>query len=137
MSTFVDTSALLAVLDASDVAHKVADRIWRRLIESDERLVSTNYVLVETFALVQRRLGLPAVRVRRRAATMVGRQAAPRGGIRVATADSRDSRRKLERAISRFIAHWIENAEPFRWNRYPTHHPTKAAARFGYPDIRH
>lgn len=63
MSTFVDTSALLAVLDASDAAHKVADRTWRRLIESDEQLVSTNYVLVEAFALVQSRLGIPAVRV--------------------------------------------------------------------------
>lgn len=63
MSTFVDTSALLAVLDASDVAHGVADRTWRRLIEDDEYLVTTSYVVVETFALVQSRLGLPAVRV--------------------------------------------------------------------------
>lgn len=54
---------LLAVLDASDAAHRVADRTWRRLIESDEQLVSTNYVLVEAFALVQSRLGLSAVRV--------------------------------------------------------------------------
>lgn len=63
MTTFVDTSALLAVLDASDAAHSVADRTWRRLIERDEPLVTTSYVVVETFALVQSRLGLAAARV--------------------------------------------------------------------------
>ena len=33
------------------------------LLERDERLVTTSYVLVETFALVQNRLGMEAVRV--------------------------------------------------------------------------
>ncbi len=63
MTVFVDTSALLAVLDADDEHHAEASRHWRRLIESDEPMVTTNYVLVETFAVVQRRLGMDAVRV--------------------------------------------------------------------------
>jgi predicted nucleic acid-binding protein len=48
------------VLDADEQAHARADRAWRRLVPEAE-LVSTNYVLLETFALVQSRLGLRAV----------------------------------------------------------------------------
>ncbi len=62
MSVFVDTSALLAVLDAGDLFHPQAAAGWEQLIEGDENLVSTSYVLVETFALSQRRLGIEAVR---------------------------------------------------------------------------
>ncbi len=62
MTVFVDTSALVAVLDAGDLFHPQASAAWRRLIEDDEDLVATNYVLVETFALSQRRLGMDAVR---------------------------------------------------------------------------
>jgi len=58
---FLDTSAILAVLDADDLHHAAADSIWQRLLASDEKLASTNYILVETFALVQRRLGMEAV----------------------------------------------------------------------------
>ena len=62
MSVFLDTSALFAVLDADDRYHAGADKVWRELIAGNEELVSTNYVLVETFALIQRRLGMAAVR---------------------------------------------------------------------------
>lgn len=61
MTVFVDTSALFAVLDADDGAHSQADGIWRRLLTQEEVLLTSNYVLVETFALVQRRLGMNAV----------------------------------------------------------------------------
>lgn len=62
MSVFVDTSAFLAVLDADDQFHQQARAIWERLLTGAEDLLCTNYVLVETVALVQRRLGLEAVR---------------------------------------------------------------------------
>lgn len=62
MSVFVDTSALLAVLDADDRYHARARGVWTDLIGRTQDLVSTNYVLVETFALVQHRLGMEAVR---------------------------------------------------------------------------
>lgn len=62
MSVFVDTSALLAVLDADDMNHQKAKDAWTDLISKEEVLVSTNYILVETFALVQHRLGIEAVR---------------------------------------------------------------------------
>lgn len=49
------------MVDADDLHHSRADATWKALLSSREKLVSTNYVLVETFALVQRRLGMEAV----------------------------------------------------------------------------
>ncbi len=63
MRCFVDTSALLAVLDRSDTSHSQAARLWRQLLgDNSNRLFTTNYVLLETVTLVQSRLGLPALR---------------------------------------------------------------------------
>jgi predicted nucleic acid-binding protein len=62
MTVFVDTSAFLAVLNAEDTNHSAAKQSWERLLSQDETLVCTNYVLIETFALLQNRLGMPAVR---------------------------------------------------------------------------
>jgi predicted nucleic acid-binding protein len=62
MSIFIDTSALLAVLDADDDHHKKAKNMWVKLISEEETIICTNYVLVETFALAQNRLGIEAVR---------------------------------------------------------------------------
>jgi len=62
LSTFVDTSALLAVVNAEDDNHTRAAKTWRSLVESSEPLVCTSYTLVELFALVQHRFGLPIVR---------------------------------------------------------------------------
>src|SRR5713101_5321315 len=59
----MDTSAFFAVLDADDANHAAAGRIWKDLIERREELVCSNYILIESFALLQRRLGLEAARV--------------------------------------------------------------------------
>ena len=54
MLTFLDTSALLALIDVADSDHhRVADVLRR----TDDDLVTHNYVVVETEALVRRRLG--------------------------------------------------------------------------------
>ena len=63
MSVFIDTSAFLAVLDADDAHHSQASEIWHNLITQEETLVCSNYVLVESFALIQNRLGMAAVNV--------------------------------------------------------------------------
>jgi len=63
MNVFVDTSALLAVLDADDANHKAARLFWENIIAAGDTLVSHNYVLVETSALALRKLGLEALRV--------------------------------------------------------------------------
>ena len=63
MNVFVDTSALLAVLDRSDERHPAARRIWTDAIEANHTLVCHNYILVETSAVLARRIGMDAVRV--------------------------------------------------------------------------
>ena len=59
---FVDTSALYAALDRDDQNHPLAKSTWSSLLQADDALVVTNYVVVETTALVQHRLGMEAVR---------------------------------------------------------------------------
>ena len=61
---FVDTSAFYAILDKDDRAHASARQAWTALLSADESapLVTSNYVLVESFALTKARLGLDAVR---------------------------------------------------------------------------
>lgn len=60
--TFVDTSAIYAVLDRGDANHEAARTCWFTLLESSGPLFTTNYVVVESCALAQSRLGLDAVR---------------------------------------------------------------------------
>ncbi|MBT4502003.1 MAG: type II toxin-antitoxin system VapC family toxin [Gemmatimonadetes bacterium] len=62
MSVFVDTSAFLAILDTDDEEHAAAKRIWEHLIATHQAMVCSSYILAETVALVQRRLGVEAVR---------------------------------------------------------------------------
>ncbi len=62
MRIFVDTSGLLAVLDASDRWHPATRQTWDELLTTGAELVTTSYVLVELYALAQRRLGMEAVR---------------------------------------------------------------------------
>ena len=65
-AVFVDTSALYAVLDADDAHHPAARAGWDRLLDAladtTAEAVTHGSVVVETSALVQRRLGLPALR---------------------------------------------------------------------------
>lgn len=63
MKVFLDTSALFAVLDRDDANHPKAKRLWADILDSeDNTLITTNYIVVESFALVQNRLGLEAAR---------------------------------------------------------------------------
>jgi predicted nucleic acid-binding protein len=62
VSVFVDTSAFFAVLDAGDANHGAARTAWDRLLAEREDLHTTNYVIVESSALLQSRLGLEALR---------------------------------------------------------------------------
>jgi len=63
MNIFVDTSAFLAVLDESDTHHRTAKPFWTKIINGGDVLLSHNYILVETSALISRQLGMEAVRV--------------------------------------------------------------------------
>ena len=62
MSIFADTSGLYAVFDKNDRYHADAAQKWRALLATDEAMVTTNYVVGETIALLQRRIGFEASR---------------------------------------------------------------------------
>jgi len=62
MRIFVDTSAFYALLDMDDVNHNRAKKTWSQILNPENTFVSSNYVLVESFALLQSRLGVSAVR---------------------------------------------------------------------------
>ncbi len=58
---FVDTSALFALLATEDLQNKAAASVWKEIVERQDYLVTNNYVLVESIALTQSRLGLEFV----------------------------------------------------------------------------
>ncbi len=62
MRTFIDTSAFFALLDKNDAYHSPAKKAWQEMLQEDRTLLTSNYILVECFALIQNRLGLGAVR---------------------------------------------------------------------------
>ncbi len=57
---FVDTSAFYALMDRSDKNYEKAAGIWKYFLEKDLDLTTSNYVIVETLALLQSRLGFEA-----------------------------------------------------------------------------
>ncbi|MCX6053621.1 MAG: PIN domain-containing protein [Chloroflexi bacterium] len=63
MNIFVDTSAFLAVLNETDQYHQKAKQLWTEVLASDTVLLSSNYVLLETTALLQHRFGMDSVRL--------------------------------------------------------------------------
>lgn len=53
----IDTSAFYALVSAKDAFHSRAADTYEQLIDREQELWTTSYVLVETMALVHRRLG--------------------------------------------------------------------------------
>lgn len=62
MTVFVDTSAFYAVFDRDDANHSRAKPVWERLLREQATLLTNNYVVIETSALLQHRLGVAALR---------------------------------------------------------------------------
>jgi predicted nucleic acid-binding protein len=60
---YVDTSAFLALVHSDDPNHDQAMQTWKKLIEDEQKLICNNHVLVESIALIQRRVGLRAVSI--------------------------------------------------------------------------
>ena len=54
---FVDTGAWLALIDDSDRFHPAANAAYPTVLQSGNRLVTTNLVIAETYNLVRRRMG--------------------------------------------------------------------------------
>ena len=62
MSLFVDTSGFYALLVRTERDHSAMLEAFRAAAERGRRMVTTNYVIVETSALLQHRIGLAPVR---------------------------------------------------------------------------
>lgn len=62
MSVFADTSGLYALLVGSEDSHAEMLEAFRSILAAERQLWTTSYVLVETIALLQRRVGLEPVR---------------------------------------------------------------------------
>jgi predicted nucleic acid-binding protein len=60
---YVDTSAFLALINSADRRHDQAMQTWKNLIEEEQQLICNNYVLVESIALIEQRVGLSAVSI--------------------------------------------------------------------------
>ena len=58
MRMFIDTSAFYALVDRDDEKYQKGKKAWPEILEAGHTLVTSNYILVETFALLQSRLGL-------------------------------------------------------------------------------
>lgn len=61
MVGFADTSGLYTLLDEDDSNHSAGVAFWQKYYQQQTALITTNYVLLECQALIQRRLGMAAV----------------------------------------------------------------------------
>ena len=62
MSVFLDTSFLVALLDEDDARSSTAALLWEQASVAGRTVLTTNYVALECCAVLQRRLGVAAVR---------------------------------------------------------------------------
>lgn len=62
MSVFGDTSALYALLVHTETAHESVRTTFAQLLDTAQPIWVTSFVLVETTALLQHRIGLDAAR---------------------------------------------------------------------------
>ncbi|MHB1457396.1 MAG: type II toxin-antitoxin system VapC family toxin [Armatimonadota bacterium] len=63
MNVFVDTSAFYAAISRSDINNEKSISEWDRLLDDESiKLYTSNYVVVESCALVRNRLGYDALR---------------------------------------------------------------------------
>jgi len=62
VSVFIDTSAFISLIDRDERNHVAARRTWVILVEQNTPLYCTSYVLSETAALIQNRLGMDQLR---------------------------------------------------------------------------
>jgi predicted nucleic acid-binding protein len=57
VTVFIDTSAIVALLSATDRHHAAAVTVWRELVRTHARLVTTDLVLAEAVVVARVRAG--------------------------------------------------------------------------------
>lgn len=62
-NVFIDTSAFYALMDRSDSYHEKAKQLWAILLDNNVSFKTTSYIVIETLALIQSRLGFEAARL--------------------------------------------------------------------------
>ena len=62
LAAFVDSSALVALVDRDDASHAAAVAAYRDLVAAGYRLFTTNYAVAETFDLLRAGLGTAIAR---------------------------------------------------------------------------
>lgn len=62
MSVFADTSAFYALLVRTDASHEPVRKAFTTVLDDDRPVWTTSFVIVETMALLQHRIGLQAAR---------------------------------------------------------------------------
>ncbi len=60
-TVFVDTSAFLALVQVDEINHEIAKNAWKDLLGCGAVCATSNYVVVESVALIQNRLGIRSV----------------------------------------------------------------------------
>ncbi len=60
---FIDTSAFYALMDKSDRFHADSAKTLKFLLNNEFELITTNYVVLETVALLQNRIGFEPARL--------------------------------------------------------------------------
>lgn len=55
---FIDSSALLAIVQVDDANHSRAKQQWASLLTANEVLYTNNYVVLESISIIQKRSGL-------------------------------------------------------------------------------
>jgi len=58
----IDTAAFFALVSSEDEFHDLAAMAYRDMVDEERRLLTTSYVLVETQALIHRRLGFDVLK---------------------------------------------------------------------------
>ncbi len=62
MRIFADTSGLYALFDADNIGYEATAKAWDKLRDQDADISTTNYIVLESFTLLQRRLGISVTR---------------------------------------------------------------------------
>lgn len=62
MKIFIDTCAFIALIDSDDDFHNLAFNLFSKASKDNADFLTSNYVMLETIFLLQKTLGLPAVK---------------------------------------------------------------------------